>query len=131
MKALFRRGSKKEVTEPPGLLFVRNAEEEVRPFEGKPTRPALSQLVAQPVMRGAKRLKERSKTSKDTIAGIGVQFRFAADGAVYIASMSPDGAVAKSGALQEGDCLVAIDSEPVLGMDADHITKKIIGPPGS
>lgn len=110
MKALFRRGSKKEVTEPPGLLFVRNAEEEVRPFEG---------------------LKERSKTSKDTIAGIGVQFRFAADGAVYIASMSPDGAVAKSGALQEGDCLVAIDSEPVLGMDADHITKKIIGPPGS
>eukprot|EP00286_Rhodomonas_abbreviata_P017372 CAMPEP_0181337962 /NCGR_PEP_ID=MMETSP1101-20121128/28351_1 /TAXON_ID=46948 /ORGANISM="Rhodomonas abbreviata, Strain Caron Lab Isolate" /LENGTH=374 /DNA_ID=CAMNT_0023448597 /DNA_START=94 /DNA_END=1215 /DNA_ORIENTATION=- len=68
---------------------------------------------------------------KRPLAGIGVVFQIAPDGGFYIKHMSPDGAAIESGILREGDCLIAIDGELVFGKDADYITSKIMGLPGS
>jgi len=68
---------------------------------------------------------------KEQLAGIGIVFQLAPDGGLYIKNMSPDGAAHESGILQQGDCLISVDSVNVFGKGTDFVTGKIMGKVGT
>ncbi len=67
----------------------------------------------------------------EALYGVGIVFQIAKDGCLYIQKMSPEGAAAQCGILEEGDCLVGIDSDSVYGWSPERITAAIKGKLGS
>jgi C-terminal processing protease CtpA/Prc len=78
-----------------------------------------------------KEVSDTTHASPGKLAGIGIVFQLAPDGGLYIKNMSPDGAAHESGILQQGDCLISVDSVNVFGKGTDFVTGKIMGKVGT
>ena len=75
-------------------------------------------------------VEESSEAAADQ-AGIGIVFQIAPDGGFYIKSMELGGSADECGLLEEGDCLISVNSRKAFGVPPDVVTRLIIGPVGT
>uniref|UniRef100_A0A7S0I3G7 PDZ domain-containing protein n=1 Tax=Hanusia phi TaxID=3032 RepID=A0A7S0I3G7_9CRYP len=75
-------------------------------------------------------IEDSANASADQ-AGIGIVFQIAPDGGFYIKSMEVGGSADECGLLEEGDCLMSVNSRKAFGVPPDVVTRLIIGQVGT
>jgi C-terminal processing protease CtpA/Prc len=113
------------------MKFFRKNTSSSKSETGSNDRPVSSELAADNVENPGAASQSDASREGEALFGVGIVFQIAKDGCLYIQKMSEDGAASQCGILEEGDCLVGIDSDSVLGWTAERITNAIKGKIGS
>ncbi len=112
------------------MKFFRKNTSSSKTETGSSDRPVSNELAADNVENPGVAASD-TFTESEPLFGVGIVFQIARDGCLYIQKMSEDGAASQCGILEEGDCLVGIDNDSVLGWSAERITTAIKGKIGS